>query len=378
NAVEPVKASLSELDRWILSELNTLVGEVSRLLDVYDPTGAGRVIESFVDVLSNWYVRRGRRRFWKSESDQDKAAAYATLYECLVTVSKLLAPFTPFLAEELWQNLVRTARPAATESVHLIDFPEVDRAYVDEALMNTMRTVTRLVSLGRAARSKAQVKVRQPLAAAIFKVDSGTTQQTLTPLLGQIAEELNVKKVSFVDDPAVLVSYALRPKLNLLGPKYGRELSKVTAALQRLNPSEVLRAQRTGSPVRAETWTLAPEEIEVTRTEKPGLSVVDEGDLLAAVSTEITPELQDEGLARELVRLVQTMRKAAGFNIEDRIATYYAGDETVDRVLALHGDYVRQETLSERLTKGEPPVGIFVESHKPDGHAVVIGVVRAI
>ncbi len=376
SAVEPLQSSLSQLDRWILAELNVLVEDVTRMLDNYDPTGAGRAIEDFVDVLSNWYVRRSRRRFWKSESDLDKAAAYATLYECLVTVARLLAPFTPFLAEEMYQNLVRTARPDAEQSVHLTDYPVAETSLVDRDVIANMRLVMRLVSLGRAARSKAGVKVRQPLAELMVKVDARQRKEALKPLLGQIAEEINVKRVSFVHDPATVVTYSLRPKLNLLGPKFGRDLPKVVSALGNVNPADVLRAQRAGTSVAVDGWSLLPEEIEVVRTEKPGLAVVEEGDYLAALNTELSPELRDEGLARELVRQVQTMRKAAGFNIEDHIVTYYQGDETIQRVMADYAGYFGQETLSDRLLTEKPPAGAYHEQHKLDGHQVTLGVTK--
>ena len=377
SAVAPLRGQLSQLDRWVLSELNELIAEVTKDLDAYDPTGAGRAIEGFVDVLSNWYVRRSRRRFWKSENDADKAAAYATLYDCLVTLSQLLAPFTPFLAEEMYQNLVRGQRPEATLSVHLTDFPQPDSSLVDEGLMANMRLLMRLVSLGRAARSKAQIKVRQPLAEILFKTERQAQQAALAPLLGQVAEEINVKRVGFIDDPGAVVTYTLRPRFNLLGPRFGKEMPRVAAAIQRLGPAEVLRAQRSNTPLQVNGWTVRPDEVEVVRAEKPGFSVVEDGDFLAALNTEVTPELQEEGLARELVRLIQTMRKAAGFNIADHIVIFYQGDEVAQRVMANFGDYIRQETLSDRLLAEAPLVGAYVEEHKPDGHLVVLGVAKA-
>ncbi|MHB1131721.1 MAG: isoleucine--tRNA ligase [Chloroflexota bacterium] len=376
SAVAPLRDQLSELDRWVLSELNVLVGEVTKDLDAFDPTGAGRAIETFVDMLSNWFVRRSRRRFWKSESDADKAAAYATLYECLLTLSRLLAPFTPFLAEEMYQNLVRSAHPEATLSVHLTDFPQVDQSMVNEELMRHVRLLMRLVGLGRAARSKAQIKVRQPLAEVLFKLENAAQQTALTGLLGQVAEEINVKRVGFVADAGEVVTYAVKPRFNLLGPRFGKDMRDVAAAIQGLNAVDVLRAQRAGVPLQVEQWSVLPEEIEVARSEKAGFAVVEDGEYLAALNTEITPDLQDEGLARELVRLVQTMRKAAGFNIEDHIITYYQGDETVQRVLGKHAEYVRQETLSDFLRAEPPAEQSHVAQHKADGHPVTLGVAR--
>ncbi len=376
SAVAPLRDRLSELDRWILSELNVLIREVTQDLDNYDPTGAGRAIEAFVDSLSNWYVRRSRRRFWKSENDADKAAAYATLYDCLVTVAQLLAPFTPFLAEEMYQNLVRGQRPAAPLSVHLTDFPEEDPSLVDENLVESMRLLMRLVSMGRAARSKAQIKVRQPLGEVLFKVGNPAQQAALQPLLAQVAEEINVKRVAFLADAGEAVTYSLRPRFNLLGPRFGKEMRDVAAAIQNRNPADVLRAQRTGTPLQLEGWTVLPEEVEVVRNERPGLSVVEEGEYLAALNTELTQALLDEGLARELVRLIQSMRKSAGFNIEDRIVTSYQGDETIRRVMPEFGAYVRQETLSSELRAEAPAAGAYSEQHKVEGHQLTLGVSR--
>lgn len=374
SAVGAVRENLSELDRWILAELHSLVRTVTNYLENYDPTGAGRAIEDFVDILSNWYVRRSRRRFWKSESDLDKAAAYATLYECLTTLSRLLAPFIPFTAEEMYQNLVRTARPDAPLSVHLHDYPEADESFIDQALINNMRMVMKLVSIGRAARSKAAVKVRQPLSEILFKVDGNEKRAAIEPLLGQVAEELNVKRVSFLDDPATVVTYSLRAKPNLLGPKFGRDMPKVMAAIQQLDPQEVLKAQRAGTPIPVDDREIAPEDVEVVRAEKPGYSVVEEGDYLAALNTELTQELRDEGLAREFVRLVQTMRKAAGFNIEDRIVIYFQAPDDVGRVVDLHGAYIRQETLADRIVASAAPAEAFSEQHKVDGQRLTLAV----
>ena len=303
----------SELDRWVLSELHTLVRRVTEHLEEYDPTSAGRAIQAFVADLSNWYVRRSRRRFWKSENDVDKVAAYQTLYACLVTLTKLMAPLTPFVAEEIYQNLVRTVDGESPESVHLAEWPGSDSSLVDERLMDETRVVMRVVSLGRAARSKAGIKVRQPLSRVVVKVRAASEGPGLKRLESQVLEELNVKSLALVEGDGAL-----------------------------------------------DGLTLAEDET--------GYAV--------GLDTAITPELADEGLARELVHRIQSLRKAAGFDISDHIVTHYQGPPRLRAVLQRHGDYVRQETLSEELVEGAPPEGAHVEEQRLDGEPLTLAVVR--
>jgi len=311
---ERVSPEQSELDRWIISELNQLIVDVDAGLEAYNPTEAGRRVESFVNDLSNWYVRRSRRRFWKSESDADKLAAYTTLYECLVTLSKLLAPFTPFLAEELYQNLVCLAFPQAPDSVHLADFPVADVTKIDKQLATDIRLVMRVSSLGRAARSQAGIKVRQPLAKVVVKVESGKERESLERLMPQVLEELNVKGLEFVG--------------------------------------------------------------EVAELDKPGYVVSSEGGYLVAVPTEIPPQLQAEGMAREVVRRLQTMRRSAGFDIADHIIAYYQGEAYMRQVMEDFADYIKQETLSQQLIDGVPGEGVFTERYKLSGYDILLGVKR--
>ncbi len=308
----------SELDRWIISELNQLIADVDAALDGYNPTEAGRKIESFVDALSNWYVRRSRRRFWKSENDADKLSAYTTLYQCLVTLSKLLAPFTPFVAEELYQNLVCSAFPDAPDSVHLADFPVADTNKIDRELAADTRLAMKVSSLGRSVRSKAGIKVRQPLKVSHFDIsfkralESEATRQ-------MVLEELNVKEIQF-------------------------ETPERLAALAK----------------------------------EPGYVVDDEAAPSTAIYTEISPELAAEGMAREVVHRLQTMRRSAGFNIADQIVTYYQGDDYIRNVMENKtlADYIKQETLSRKLVEGVPEEGVFTESYKLGGYEILLGVER--
>ena len=370
------QAQRSELDRWILSNLNKLVDAVTADLEEFDSATATRRVESFAEDLSNWYVRRSRRRFWKSEDDADKRAAYDTLYTCLVTLSRLLAPFIPFLAEEMYQNLVRSHDASAPESVHLCRWPGADLSLVDERLDEETRLVMRLVSLGRAARSKAGIKVRQPLARAWIKVRARSEEEAARRLGSQILDELNVKDLVFGVDEGGFVEYQVRPNTALLGPKYGGDLRKVEEALLKLEPASVARAVAEGDSVVAGDWTLEPSELSVSAVDKEGYRTSMESGYVVTIPTEIGAELLDEGLAREIVHRLQTMRRGAGFDIADRIVTYYQDDAHMRRVMTGFGDYIRQETLSVALLTEEPPAGAHREEHSVDGHRIWLAVRR--
>ena len=306
----------TELDRWVLSELNALVRKVTDGLEEYDPTTTGRAIQDFVADLSNWYVRRSRRRFWRGELDEDKVAAYQTLYTCLVTVAKLLAPFAPFVAEAVYRNLVCSADKEAPESVHLCDWPEAEADLVDQALMDETRLVMRVVSLGRAARQKSQMKVRQPLASATAFVQTTAQKEPLAQLAAQVTEELNVKELH----------------IKALSEEFTGDFTR---------PDDVLAAAGEGC-VLAE----------------------DDAGYAVAVDTRLTPELADEGVARELVHRLQNLRKTAGLEISDRIVAYHGDSERITAALAAHGDYVRAETLADEIVAGDPPDGATAEQVK--------------
>ena len=370
----------SPLDRWILSELHSLIRRVTEALDNYDVTGAARPIAQFVDDLSNWYVRRSRRRFWKSERDEDKQAAYATLYQCLVTLCGLLAPFTPFIAEEMYQNLVRSVNKEAPESVHLTDFPVADEKFVDEKLMKDTRLVMRVASLGLAARNKAGIKVRQPLSRVLIKVRDKAEEEALQGLADQLREELNVKAVTFIEDVAEVVNYRLNPVASLLGKKYGPLYPAIRAALERVDATQAARTLLAGGELTVEAdgreVTLLPEEVEVQVFPKEGYAMAEEAGYLVAVDTTLTPELIREGLARELVRHIQNLRKEADFRIEDRIITYYQAGPTLKAMLEEFEDYVKRETLSLQLIEGEPPEGSYKATLRIEGEEITLGLLR--
>ncbi|MBI2871902.1 MAG: isoleucine--tRNA ligase [Chloroflexi bacterium] len=368
----------AELDRWVISGLNGLVASVTELLEHYNPTDAARRIEEFVDALSNWYVRRSRRRFWKSENDRDKESAYVTLYTCLTTLSKLLAPLTPFMAEELYQNLVRTVDPKAPESVHLARYPEADLSLVDERLDRVVRLAMRVSSLGRAARTKAKVKVRQPLARVLVKTRFPEERDLLAAVTPQVLDELNVKALETMDDEAKVVEFSVRPNHALLGPKYGARMREVQAALREAKPALVATSVRAGAPVQVGDFLLEPDEVSVTVADRPGLSTALEGGYAVAVDVRLTPELEEEGLARELVHRLQNMRRSAGLEISDRIVTFYqGGDERLRRVMERFGTYIRQETLSLELRQSPPADSAYSERQKVDGLELTLAVQKA-
>ena len=373
-----VGAPSSEIDRWLLSELNSLVVKVTESLDGYDPTAAGRAIEAFVDDLSNWYVRRSRRRFWRgaSEGDADKQSAYDTLYTALVTVSKLIAPFTPFVAEELYRNLVVSNDPSAPISVHLAIWPEADQSLIDERLNAETQLVKRACSLGRAARAKAQIKVRQPVAEVLVKVRTPEEAASLQKNANLVLEELNAKTLTMLEDETAVVRYDVKPNLPVLGKKYGAEVAAIRAGLVSLPPAEVAEAVRRGRTVSVAGKELEAEDILLQAQDTDGFASAQEAGYTVAVTTAITPELANEGLARELVRRIQDMRRDAGFELADRITTWVSGDAEVARVVGSQGDYIRAETLTTDLLLDQPPAGVHSAEQDLEGTRVSLGVRR--
>jgi isoleucyl-tRNA synthetase len=373
----PTPESENPLDTWILARLNQAIAGITENLTNSDAFTATQTFETLLDDLSNWYVRRSRRRYWKSERDQDKDTAYATLWHALVKMSRALAPFTPFLTEKMYQNLVREVFPEARESVHHTLWPEVDSDVIDESLIEQMEIARQAASQGLSARSNEGIKVRQPLSKVLVHVKAGWADLD-EDLVEIVTDELNIKEFVFVENPEDLVSYSVLPVNRLLGPKYGSDFPKIRAALAEKDPEQVASRVQAGEAVdlevNGETISLAPEEILVQTDAAEGLSTVDGKLLTVAIDTEITPELRAEGLAREIVRRIQDQRKSADFNIEDRITTWYQADEDLEEVFQEWGDYIQEETLSTDLVAGEAPDGAYVESHQVEGMDVTIGV----
>ncbi len=373
-----VKPEYSALDLWVRSALHTLVRDVSNALENYDVLGATRPIETFVDQLSNWYLRRSRRRFWKSESDGDKYAAYATLHEALSTLSKLLAPTMPFMAEELYQNLVRGLDETQPDSVHLAMWPDYDETAINETLNHEMELVMKLASVGHAARNKANRKVRQPLGEAAFSVGNAEESKVIGKYADILEDELNVKHVRALDAATEAVAYEIKPLPKQLGQKYGKNFPAIRNALLVMDAETVAKELLAGRAVSVtvgdETFAILPEEVEVRSLAKEGYAVASEGAYLVALVTDLTPELEKEGLAREFVRRVQDLRKTAGFEISDRIKVTYQASPKLAEALVDFEEYVKSETLTVELTAGIPASSVDQVSSDFDGETVTVGV----
>jgi len=372
------KIDYSPLDKWVRSSLHTLIRDVTNSLENYDVLGATRPIQDFVEQLSNWYLRRSRRRFWKSESDGDKRAAYATLYECLVGLSKLLAPTMPFLADELYLNLVGSVQKNAEESVHLGEWPSYDPVVIDEKLNADMSLVMRLASLGHAARNKANRKVRQPLSEVAFSVRNMEEEKVAINYSELLADELNVKKVRFLNTAGEAVSYSLNPFPKQLGQKYGSLFPAIRKLILEMDTEstalKLLSGETIALTVDGKTLEILPEEVEVRLQAREGYSVAAEGAYLAALVTELTPELVAEGLAREFVRRVQDARKAADLDIADRIRLTYAASPVLLKAVEDFREYIMNETLTTELIYGDTPEAAFVVEDAFDGEKVRIGI----
>ncbi len=373
--------SESQLDRWLLSELNALVRDVTAAYEAYDVPNATRPIAAFVEKLSTWYLRRSRRRFWKSESDADKQAAYQTLYMALTTLCKLLSPTMPFLAEELYQNLVRSVDPFAPESVTLAEWPKYEEAFIDESLNRDMALVMRLVSLGHAARQKANRKVRQPLAEAAFSVGNAAERQAVTALADLIADELNVKTVRLLDASTEAVSHTVKPLPKQLGQKYGNKFPAIQKAILALNPEEAARTLLAGQPLKVtadgQKYQILPNEVEVKAQAKEGFAVAEEGAYVAALVTELTPALIQEGQAREFVRRVQDLRKSAGLDVADRITLYVVASAGLKSAIEAHREYITAETLTSLLVFDSLPEAGALFQEEWDGETLSVGLVKA-
>lgn len=364
-AGENVAASDNLLDRWVLSELNLLVRDVTQAMDNYDVIGATRPVGEFVDNISNWYVRLSRRRFWEGNT-----AALQTLYDVLLTVVKLLAPATPFVTEEIYQNLTNGGQvEGAVDSVHLARWPQVNQALVDEQLSADMAMVQRVTSLGHAARQNANLKVRQPLAQVIVRTRTGEEEAALRRLQQFVLDELNVKTLGFTHAGGDLVDVVVFPYPKQLGQKYGKGYPKIRAAMALLDQLELAGKLQAGEAVvieaEGESYAVAPEDVEVRLTPRAGYSVAQAAGYLVAITTELDQALLQEGYARELVRRIQQLRKDANLLISDRIVTYIADSDLMHAVVEHFGDYVREETLSVDLVQVHPGDGSSIPAHLP-------------
>lgn len=368
----------AEIDRWLLSRINTVNKQVRQNLDDLDITDAARTLEALVDDISNWYVRRCRGRYWKSGMDDDKIAAYMTLYEALVTFVKMAAPFVPFMTEEIYQNLVLTPYPDEPISIHLCDFPQVKEELIDETLEHKMELARKIVELGRAARNKGKIKNRQPLQKMMVQLRNPADKTLIEDLSEIIKDELNIKEIEYIDVAEEYFTYTVKPRFDLLGPKYGKLMSKISKELSTAEPLELLRKARAKGKVvlniDGQDITILESELDVRAQDKEGFCAEGEGGYYVVLDTTITPELMLEGIARELVSKVQNMRKEAGFAVEDKICLYCLGDDIINKAIEVHEEEIKSDTLSVAIEKIVPPADSFAKEQDINGHKANIGV----
>ena len=346
-------AKLTVMDKWLLSKLNSLILEVDADLNDYKIPETARALQDFVDELSNWYVRRGRERYWGEGMTDDKIAAYMTLYTALVTVSKLAAPMIPFMTEDIYRNLVCSLDPSAPESVHLCDFPKADERWIDKKLEEDMEEVLQVVTLGRAARNAVSIKNRQPLA-KIFVM----AEHPLDVLYQDIVkDELNVKEFAFTQDVSEFTAYTFKPQLKLLGQKYGKRIGEIRNALAALDGGKSKKELDQNGvlvlPLTDGEISLTPEELLIDASPKPGFAAESDRGVTVVLDTTLTDALIEEGFVREIISKIQSMRKEADFNVTDHIAVYQTGSEKIARLLTGNQKAIAGDVLAEEFHVGE-------------------------
>ena len=350
-------AERPEIDRWILSLLHSLVKDVDGYLDTYDPTRAGRAIADFInDHLSNWYVRLNRRRFWGGGMTTDKLSAYQTLYTCLETVSKLMAPIAPFYADRLYGDLIAVTGRESAESVHLADFPVCDEAMIDKELEERMQIAQDISSMTLALRRKVNIKVRQPLHTLLVSAVDEHQRAAVEAVQDIILNEVNVKELKFADAGSNILVKKVKPDFKKLGPRYGKVMKALAAAIQAMTQAEIATFERDGSftfPIDGNACTVLTDDVEIISEDIPGWLVANEGRLTIALDITVTDELRREGLARELVNRLQNLRKSSGLEITDHIRVTLAPAEEMEGVLETYGDYIRRQVLADAITTTE-------------------------
>lgn len=391
---EPIPLSeRQEIDRWVISTLHSLIRSYEEAMEAYDVTKAARAVSDFtIDQLSNWYVRRNRRRFWstarlveKSENGKDKTAAYQTLYECLMTVVKLMAPFAPFIAEELYRNLNSVTKKETVESVHLSMLPTLEEKAIDKELEKRMEKAQRIVSLVRAIRNRTKLKVRQPLKRVIVPVANPRDREAVKQMESIILDEINVKAIEYVSDDAEIVHKRAKPNFKVIGPKFGKSVQAVANAIKGLTPKEIRELETKGQvnipvngPAEGGVIALTREDVEIFHEDIRGWHVESDDELTVALDTELTEELINEGMAREFVNRIQNMRKDAGFEVTDRISIYYDAGERVHKAISAMKEYIQNETLavelSNKFRKGIPQSGTL--EWEVNGERCEIGIER--
>ncbi|MGL4345379.1 MAG: isoleucine--tRNA ligase [Cellulosilyticaceae bacterium] len=368
--------TLGMMDKWVLSKLNSLTKSVDEHLENYRIFEASRAMQDFIDDVSNWYVRRSRERFWQSDMPQDKVNAYMTLHTVLSTLAKLAAPFVPFMAEEIYQNIVRSVDKEAPTSIHLCDFPVADETMIDTALEKHMDDVLKIVVLGRACRSESNIKNRQP----IGKMHVGATE-VLPAAFGEIiAEELNVKVVDFTDDASDFISYTFKPQMRTLGPKYGKVLNAIRTALTELDGTKAMdELNATGIlklAIGDETIELTKEDLLISTAQKEGFVAQSEGSFTVVLDTQLTDELIEEGFVREIISKIQTMRKEADFEVQDHILVAYKDNAKIADIMARNAAEIKSDVLANDVVEGSLEGG-YEKAWKVNGEDVTLTVKRA-
>ncbi|MEE5990193.1 MAG: isoleucine--tRNA ligase [Lachnospiraceae bacterium] len=340
---------LSVMDKWLLSKLNSVVGEVDKNLNDYRIPEAARALQDFVDEMSNWYVRRCRERFWAKGMEQDKINAYMTLYTALVTISKAAAPMIPFMTEEIYQNLVRSVDKDAKESIHLCDFPAVDEKLIDKELEDNMEAVLKIVTIGRAVRNGANIKNRQPIGRMIVKT-AVKPDEFYTAI---IREELNVKSVEYLDDVSEYTSYTFKPQLKTVGPKYGKQLGAIQKYLAGVDGNEAMASLKENGAITFDAngveVSLGAEDLLITMAQKDGFAADADGNVTVVLDTKLSPELIEEGFVFEIISKLQTMRKDSGFEVMDRIEAAFSGNDKIEEVIKKNADAISDKVLANAL-----------------------------
>ena len=370
---------LSVMDKWLLSKLNSAIKATDENLANYRIPEAAKVLDEFVDDMSNWYVRRSRDRFWAKGMEQDKINAYMTLYTALVEICKAAAPMIPFMTEEIYQNLVRSINTEAPESIHLCDFPAVNEAWIDKELEKNMDEVLKIVVMGRACRNSANIKNRQPIGNMYVKAPNVLSEY----FVEIIEDELNVKKVNFTEDVSAYTSYTFKPQLRTVGPKYGKFLGQIQKALAELDGNKAMAELKADGvltlPSVSDDVKLSEEDLLITMTQMEGYVTEGDNTVTVVLDTNLTPELVEEGFVREIISKIQTMRKEAGFEVMDKISIYYHADEKVADIFHKYGndimgDVLGTEVVAEADSFDTKEDGIYCKEWNINGEKVLLGV----
>ena len=355
-----------EIDRWILSELNSLIKNVEKNFDEYEPTKAARQIQDFVsENLSNWFVRLSRRRFWKGDYQEDKISAYQTLYTCLITVAKLAAPIAPFFMDNLYLDLSKNTTKNKYDSVHLADFPRADEQLIDSSLERKMQKAQTISSLVLSLRKKEMIKVRQPLQRIMIPVLDERDRNDIFAVKDLIASEVNVKNVELIDDASGIIVKNIKPNFKILGPKFGKNMQLVASKLQNLTNEEINLFEKEGKlelDIQGKLEEITLNEVEMTTQDIAGWLVASQGNLTVALDVNITNELKNEGIARELVNRIQNLRKDSGLEVTDKIKLYIQPGGIVETAVRSNEVYIKNETLTNELYfKDFIENGIYIE-----------------